>query len=48
MSPWTLPIYGVSLFRLRQTQVEEAVGAKMRQTDQTPAAPAGPEPDQRP
>lgn len=37
----TDPIYGVSLFRLRQAQVEEAVGAKMIKMDQVPAVPDG-------
>lgn len=38
----TDPVYGVSLFRLRQATVEEAVGAKIMKIDQKPEVPAGP------
>lgn len=34
----TDPVYGLSLFRLRQAQVEEAVGAKIMPTSQPPAS----------
>jgi hypothetical protein len=36
------PVYGMSLFRLRQAQVEEAVGAKIVQIDGTVAPAAKP------
>jgi hypothetical protein len=35
----TDPANGMSLFRLRQAHVEEAVGAKIMQIDAPPAAP---------
>ena len=35
----TDPAHGVSLFRLRQARVEEAVGAKIMPAEDTPAAP---------
>ena len=35
----TDPANGVSLFRLRQAHVEEAVGAKIMKIEDTPAAP---------
>jgi hypothetical protein len=35
----TDPAHGVSLFRLRQAHVEEAVGAKIMPLEDTPAAP---------
>jgi len=35
----TDPANGVSLFRLRQARVEEAVGAKIMKIEDTPAAP---------
>ena len=35
----TDPAHGVSLFRLRQAHVEEAVGAKIMKIGDTPAAP---------
>ena len=35
----TDPAHGVSLFRLRQAHVEEAVGAKIMPVEDTPAAP---------
>jgi hypothetical protein len=35
----TDPANGVSLFRLRQAYVEEAVGAKIMKIGDTPAAP---------
>jgi hypothetical protein len=35
----TDPVHGVSLFRLRQARVEEAVGAKIMRMEAQPAAP---------
>ena len=35
------PVHGLSLFRLRQAQVEEAVGAKIMKQSEVQSAPAG-------
>jgi len=34
-------VYGISLFRIRQARVEEAVGAKIMRVEETTAPPAG-------
>jgi hypothetical protein len=34
-------VYGISLYRMRQARVEEAIGAKIMKVGETPASPGG-------